>query len=106
MSVDMSPISGTSLLTGVRSDAGNAARAVQAVLAHRSDIDEVDRRLISLIKERIQISSRVQKARMGAGGPRIVYYREEQILGTYERELGSSGEAIARVLLELGRGQD
>lgn len=35
-----------------------------------------------------------------------MYYREEQILGTYERELGSSGEAIARVLLELGRGQD
>ncbi|MFJ6937537.1 chorismate mutase [Streptomyces sp. NPDC101132] len=91
--------------TGVRAGAHNATEAVEAVLAHRAAIDDADRRLIELIKERCRLSGEVQKARISSGGPRIVRGREQRIVGSYEAEFGVVGQEFARLLLELGRGR-
>jgi chorismate mutase len=40
---------------------------------------------------------------MAAGGPRIVYNREIDVLARY-RELGPEGRRLAMALLNLGRG--
>jgi chorismate mutase len=43
-------------------------------------------------------------ARMNAGGPRIVYNREMQVLARF-RDLGAEGRELAMLLLRLGRGK-
>jgi chorismate mutase len=40
---------------------------------------------------------------MAAGGPRIVYNREIDVLARY-RELGPEGRRLAMALLNMGRG--
>ena len=41
---------------------------------------------------------------MAAGGPRIVYNREMQVLARF-RDLGAEGRELAMLLLRLGRGR-
>ena len=75
------------------------------VAAGRSRIDAIDAELVRLVRERGAVSAEVQAARREAGGPRIAQARENEVVGTWARELGRPGRAIALALLELGRGR-
>jgi chorismate mutase len=69
----------------------------------REEIDWLDAEILRLVKRRIEVSKTIGAARMAAGGPRIVYNREIDVLARY-RELGSEGRRLAMALLNLGRG--
>lgn len=70
----------------------------------REEIDAIDAELLRLVKRRSEISQRIGLARMAAGGPRIVYNREMQVLARF-RDLGAEGRELAMLLLRLGRGR-
>ena len=70
----------------------------------RVEIDHLDAEILRLVKRRTEVSKRIGKARMAAGGPRIVYSREMDVLARF-RELGSEGRDLALLLLRLGRGR-
>jgi chorismate mutase len=70
----------------------------------RVEIDQLDGEILRLVKRRTEVSRRIGKARMAAGGPRIVYSREMAVLARF-RELGSEGRELALLLLRLGRGR-
>jgi chorismate mutase len=72
--------------------------------ALRVEIDQLDAEILRLVKRRTDVSRRIGKARMAAGGPRIVYSREMAVLARF-RELGSEGRDLALLLLRLGRGR-
>jgi chorismate mutase len=72
--------------------------------ALRIEIDHLDAEILRLVKRRTEVSKRIGKARMAAGGPRIVYSREMDVLARF-RELGSEGRDLALLLLRLGRGR-
>ena len=69
----------------------------------RKEIDWLDAEILRLVKRRIEVSKTIGAARMAAGGPRIVYNREIDVLARY-RELGAEGRRLAMALLNLGRG--
>jgi chorismate mutase len=69
----------------------------------RKEIDCLDAEILRLVKRRIEVSKTIGAARMAAGGPRIVYNREIDVLARY-RELGPEGRRLAMALLNLGRG--
>ena len=70
----------------------------------RVEIDAIDADILRLVQRRSEISQRVGMARMAAGGPRIVYNREMQVLARF-RALGPEGRELALLLLRLGRGR-
>ncbi|MGH3585173.1 MAG: chorismate mutase [Pseudonocardia sp.] len=70
----------------------------------RLEIDRLDSEILRLIKRRTEVSQRIGRARMAAGGPRIVYSREMAVLARF-RDLGSEGRDLALLLLRLGRGR-
>jgi chorismate mutase len=70
----------------------------------RVEIDHLDAEILRLVKRRTEVSQRIGKARMAAGGPRIVYSREMAVLARF-RELGAEGRDLALLLLRLGRGR-
>ena len=70
----------------------------------RVEIDAIDAEILRLVKRRTEISQRVGLARMNAGGTRIVYNREMQVLARF-RDLGAEGRELALLLLRLGRGR-
>ncbi|WP_369805118.1 chorismate mutase [Pseudonocardia sp. MH-G8] len=70
----------------------------------RVEIDRLDAEILRLIKRRTEVSQTIGKARMAAGGPRIVYSREMAVLARF-RDLGSEGRDLALLLLRLGRGR-
>jgi chorismate mutase len=72
--------------------------------ALRVEIDHLDSEILRLVKRRTEVSKRIGKARMAAGGPRIVYSREMAVLARF-RELGGEGRDLALLLLRLGRGR-
>lgn len=93
------------------SDAGPApARPALApatadeIPALREEIDGIDAELLRLVRRRSEISQRIGLARMAAGGPRIVYNREMQVLARF-RDLGAEGRELGMLLLRLGRGR-
>lgn len=90
--------------TGVRLDAPGAKDAAATVIRYRSRIDEIDRQLIELIRERIAASGKVQAARMSTGGPHLSLSRETQVIGRYRAALGRLGTDVAVLLLRLSRG--
>ena len=69
----------------------------------RTEIDWLDAEILRLVKRRVEVSKTIGAARMAAGGPRIVYNREIDVLARY-RELGPEGRRLAMALLNLGRG--
>lgn len=81
---------------------GAAAPADLAAL--REEIDSLDAEILRLVKRRAEVSKTIGAARMAAGGPRIVYNREMDVLARY-RELGPDGRQLAMALLNLGRGR-
>lgn len=72
--------------------------------ALRVEIDHLDAEILRLVKRRTEVSKTIGKARMAAGGPRIVYSREMAVLARF-RELGSEGRDLGLLLLRLGRGR-
>jgi len=71
----------------------------------RARIDEIDVEIVRLVQERTAVSEQVQRARLQAGGPRIVHARENEIVLRWSDQLGRPGSTIAMALLELGRGR-
>lgn len=76
----------------------------QDIDALRVEIDHLDAEILRLVKRRVEVSKTIGAARMAAGGPRIVYNREMDVLARY-RELGPEGRQLALALLNLGRGR-
>lgn len=70
----------------------------------RKEIDWLDAEILRLVKRRAEVSRTIGAARMAAGGPRIVYNREMDVLARYG-ELGPEGRQVAMALLNLGRGR-
>ncbi|MGH3431968.1 MAG: chorismate mutase [Thermocrispum sp.] len=70
----------------------------------RIEIDQLDADILRLVKRRVEVAKTIGAARMAAGGPRIVYNREMDVLARY-RDLGPEGRQLALALLNLGRGR-
>ncbi|HEY8371654.1 MAG TPA: chorismate mutase [Pseudonocardiaceae bacterium] len=70
----------------------------------RAEIDRLDAEILRLVQRRTEVAQEIGRARMAAGGPRIVYNREMDVLARY-RELGRAGRDLALILLRLGRGE-
>jgi chorismate mutase len=70
----------------------------------REQIDALDAALIQLIKERAQVSRRIQSARINAGGSRVELGRERTVLATYRTGLGPGGGTVADAVLQVCRG--
>lgn len=70
----------------------------------RKEIDHLDAEILRLVLRRSHVSQRIGRARMAAGGPRIVYNREMAVLARF-RELGVEGRELGMLLLRLGRGR-
>lgn len=71
--------------------------------ALRAEIDRLDDEILSLIRQRSELSQKIGAARLAAGGTKIVYSREMVVLQHYG-QLGREGREIALQLLRLGRG--
>lgn len=72
--------------------------------ALRVEIDHLDAEILRLVKRRSEVSQRIGRARMAAGGPRIVYNREMAVLARFD-DLGVEGRELGMILLRLGRGR-
>lgn len=83
---------------------GDGVPAAGEIDALREEIDHLDAEILRLIKRRSEVSQRIGRARMAAGGPRIVYSREMAVLARF-RELGTEGRELGMILLRLGRGR-
>jgi chorismate mutase len=70
----------------------------------RVEIDRLDAEILRLVQRRTHVSQRIGRARMAAGGPRIVYNREMAVLARF-RDLGAEGRELGMLLLRLGRGR-
>jgi chorismate mutase len=70
----------------------------------RIEIDHLDAEILRLVKRRSEVSQLIGKARMAAGGPRIVYNREMAVLARFD-DLGVEGRELGMILLRLGRGR-
>lgn len=90
-------------MTVTTDETANATTA-EDIDALRVEIDHLDAEILRLVKRRTEVSKTIGKARMAAGGPRIVYSREMAVLARF-RELGSEGRDLALLLLRLGRGR-
>jgi chorismate mutase len=78
--------------------------ATSAIAHEREAIDAIDRQLVHLVRERIDVSRRIQALRAAAGGPRIARGREREVVARWTTELGEPGAAVAEALLALARG--
>ena len=77
----------------------------QVIDSARAEIDALDAHIIALVRKRVDVSARIQRTRVTAGGRRVHLAREMQILGRYRDELGRPGTSLAMTLLELSRGR-
>lgn len=84
--------------------AGAMAEQPGAIDTLRGQIDALDTAIARLVAERVQLSRRIQTARMNAGGTRVELGRERAILEHYRAGLGSSGAALAEAVLRVCRG--
>lgn len=75
-----------------------------AIETLREQINALDTAIARLVAERAQLSKRVQRARMNAGGTRVELGRERDILGRYREALGTDGPALAEAVLRYCRG--
>jgi chorismate mutase len=71
----------------------------------RKEIDRLDAEILAAIKRRTEVSQTIGKARMAAGGTRLVHSREMKVIERFSSELGPEGKDLAMLLLRLGRGR-
>ncbi|NYI05976.1 chorismate mutase [Allostreptomyces psammosilenae] len=86
-------------------DVADPADVAEVIGAARGRIDDLDRRIIALVRERMEASAEVQRARMASGGRRVELSREMEIISRYREGLGKPGTTVAMTLLELCRGK-
>jgi chorismate mutase len=79
--------------------------AAAGIDSARARIDDLDERIIALVRDRMALSAAVQEARIASGGRRVHLSREMQILTRYRERLGKPGTSLAMTLLELCRGR-
>jgi chorismate mutase len=84
--------------------AESAEQAAETVDTLRHQIDALDTAIVQLITERVQLSRRVQAARLKAGGTRVVLSRERAVHEHYRTALGGFGSAVAEAVLRVCRG--
>jgi chorismate mutase len=84
--------------------AAEQAGAAEVIPVLRAQIDALDEAIVRLVAERAKLSSRIQAARMNAGGTRVELGRERVILETYRAALGPNGPALADSVLQVCRG--
>ncbi|GAA1920592.1 chorismate mutase [Streptomyces sodiiphilus] len=78
----------------------------EVISGARDRIDDLDARIIALVRERMSVSAEIQNARIASGGRRVNLTREMEVLRTYGDALGrSGGTQLAMTLLELSRGR-
>lgn len=82
-----------------------ALEAAAAIPVLRAQIDALDEAITRLVAERARLSSRIQAARVSAGGTRVQLGRERVILDTYRSALGANGPALADAVLQVCRGR-
>ncbi|HEX3811815.1 MAG TPA: chorismate mutase [Mycobacteriales bacterium] len=70
----------------------------------RSQIDDLDARIIELVSRRAELSRQVQEQRIAGGGLRLELDRERAILRTYATALGEPGTSLADAVLRTCRG--
>lgn len=75
----------------------------QEITEARKRLDELDGRIIRLLKERMSFSALIQGARVAGGGCRTDSRREKVIISRYHEALGSGGSDIGLSLLRLCR---
>jgi chorismate mutase len=90
--------------TGDTGDTAEPAAPAEDISALREEIDWLDKEILRLVKRRVEVSKTIGAVRMAAGGTRIVYNREMDVLARY-RDLGPDGRQLAMALLNLGRGR-
>jgi len=78
--------------------------AAASIPVLRGQIDSLDEAIIRLVAERARLSSRVQTARMNAGGTRVQLGRERVIMDAYRAGLGPQGPGLAESVLQVCRG--
>jgi chorismate mutase len=84
--------------------AADQLAAAEAIPVLRGQIDAIDEAITRLVAERAKLSTRIQTARMNAGGTRVELGRERVILDTYRNTLGPHGPALADAVLLVCRG--
>lgn len=89
-----------------QADAGHSTPVPtpEEVTELRKEIDVLDTKILELVQRRTEVSRLIGKARMAAGGTKIVYSREMDVIARY-RALGNEGRELAMLLLRLGRGR-
>ena len=101
--------SGTQTHTGsapdTSPDSGVPADPTRTISDARALIDALDEQIIQLVQERVDVSARIQRTRIAAGGRRVHLSREMEVLDRFRAELGRPGTALAMTLLELSRGR-
>ena len=93
---------GVGAVTG--GSAGTGAGPEHRIAELRARIDEIDKTIIELWRERAAISHEVGATRVAAGGTRLVLAREQEILDRFREALGSDGTQLAMLILRAGRG--
>lgn len=99
------PVDGAAGRSGGGSGPLSEAEAAVLISDARQRIDALDDRIIALVRERVDVSARIQQARITTGGRRVHLSREMEILGRFRAELGRPGTSLAMTLLELSRGR-
>lgn len=70
----------------------------------RKHIDELDKQIIELLKQRGEASATVQRVRASTGGAKTDPAREQQIISRYQDGLGANGGGVAKAILDVDRG--
>ena len=70
----------------------------------RHEIDRLDAEILTAVKRRTEVSQTIGRARLAAGGTRLVHSREMKFIERYG-EVGPEGKELAMLLLRLGRGR-
>ncbi|MFD1830418.1 MULTISPECIES: chorismate mutase [Streptomyces] len=95
----------TTTTTTTAADGGGTPGTEERIGRDRELIDDLDRRIIALVRERMEVSARIQRTRIEAGGRRVNLSREMEVLTRYREPLGRPGTSLAMTLLELCRGR-
>ncbi|AHI00631.1 chorismate mutase [Kutzneria viridogrisea] len=75
-----------------------------SIAEQRKHIDELDQKIIELLKQRGEASATVQRVRTASGGAKTDPSREQEIISRYQEGLGANGSNVAKAILDVDRG--